>query len=131
MPYVIKKSQIVLMMLFFAAVMLAIGSVAKAAEGEVRARVFPDDEAYQQVVMRGELAQYLYESFSAVPDTVVTRGDGTTYLVRQATGIACARSDRFSIPHFACVSYYGADGLSPAGYIDPEFGGTAGISVGN
>lgn len=131
MPYVIKKSQIVLMMLFFAAVMLGIGSVAKAAEGDVRARVFPGDETYKQVVLRGEVAQYLYESFTAVTDTVVSREDGTTYLVRQATGIACARSDRFSTPHFACVSYYGADGVSPAGYIDPEFGGTAGISVGN
>ncbi len=131
MPYVIKKSQIVLMTLFFGAVMLAIGSVAKAETGDVYARVYPGNEAYKQVTFRGEVAQYLYESFAAVTDMVVTRPDGTTYLVRQATGVACSRSDVFSTPKFVCVSFYGEDGTSPAGYIDPEFGSTAGISVGN
>lgn len=139
MLHFFAKERNVLLVAFILAIFVA--SIAEAEEnipsapvivhGDVLARPFPTNETYKQVVLRGEVAQYLYEALDAVEDRVVTRASGSTYLVREATGIACSRSDLFQTPHFACVSFLAADGSSPAGYLDPEFGGTAGIRVGN
>jgi hypothetical protein len=119
---------------FFASVARADDPVAvpmDAVHGDVMARTFPDDVTVKQIVIRGDVAQYLYDSFTAGLPATIERRDGTTFLVRYANGMSCARSDIFATAHFACVSFYDADGTAVVGYLDPEYGGVARIGVGN
>lgn len=100
-------------------------------DGHVTSRTFPDAPSYKQIVLRGDAARFLYEAMRSAPESSVERADGSTFLVRHAVGMTCSRSDRFSTPHFACLSFLAADGTMPLGTLDPEYGATARISVGN
>ena len=103
--------------------------VIEPASGMAEVRDDGDSSGWKRTTIYQDPARALFDTLPAASEELLTRDDGSTFVMRQSSALACTASSRYAL--WRCGFYLHVDGRMAPAVIDPDMGSVARIGVGN